>query len=532
MSAADGRDTVEISLPPSAVPAVTPDDVPPVAPGPARIKRTDAKLGVALKWSYALTTGGNAVVALMTFVLAAILSPKEFGVVTLAMVWVALGLILLQHGPTLAVIQQDDITDDHLNAAFWSTLVGAAGFCALFAALTPLWAAANRLPELVPVCLALSPMVFIQALNVIPDAVLRRQMQMRGIAIRMLVANLIGGAAAIGVAVAGYGLWALIVQQLAWPTLYAVMLWSMIDWRPRRPRLAEIRGPLRDIRRTSVQTYSGAVGSYLSVRVDVVVMGLFFGPLVIGIYRFAARFAEMVMELAAGGMRLVSLPHLARHGQDKPALGRELSRLVHGTAVLAFPALGVVAGAAHPLVLAVGDQWADAAYPLRVLCLVSAVIMVSTLFGVALQAMQNAGTPALFTWITMGLAAVAVPISSVLSASGSTVTKLMYVAWAMLLVQAAVAVVLGWILFRRLRIPPWRSLVVAAPAVASGVGAAVAGTLTYTTFDVHNRFLELFVVGWAAVGVAGIILLALDGEVRPRVTRLVANRLARRGAPA
>jgi teichuronic acid exporter len=379
------------------------------------------------------------------------------------------------------------------------------------------------------VCLALAPMVFIQALNVIPDAVLRRQMQMRGIAIRMLVANLLGGAAAIGVAVAGFGVWALVVQQLAWPTLYAVMLWSMIDWRPRRPRLTEIRGPLRDIRRTSVQTYSGAVGSYLAVRVDVVVMGLFFGPVVIGIYRFAARFAEMVMELAAGGMRLVSLPHLARHGQDKPALARELSRLVHGTAVLAFPALGVVAGAAHPLVLAVGDQWAEAAYPLRVLCLVSAVIMVSTLFGVALQAMQKAGTPALFTWITMGLAAIAVPVSSVLSSSGGTVTKLMYVAWAMLAVQAAVAVALGYILFRRvLAISPWRSVIAAAPAVASGLAAAAAGTLAYATFQGHNRFLELVVVGWAAAGVAGIVLLALDSEVRPRVTALVANRLARR----
>ncbi len=500
-------------------------------PGAARLGRTDAKLGTALKWSYLLSTGGYAVVALLTFVLAAILDPREFGVLAMALVWATLAVSLLQHGPTMAVIQQDDITDDHVNAAFWSTLAGAAGFSLLFAAAAPLWAALNRLPELTAVCLALTPLVMIQALNVIPDAVLRRRMQMRGIAIRALVSNLVGGVAGIACAVAGLGVWSLVVQQLTAPTLYAVMLWSMTDWRPRLG--GPLRQPLRDIRRTSLQTYGGAVGNFLSIRSDVLLMGVFFGPVVIGLYRFAARFADIVIEVTAGGLQQVSLAHLARHGDDRPALARELGRLMHGTAVLAFPMLGVVAGVAHPLVLVIGEQWADAAGPLRVLCVVSGVWMVGTMLGLALNAAQRAGIPAAFTWITMACSASAIVIGSRLSAGGSTAQKLMAVALGMLAVQVGVVGAMCYVVFRRvLRTSIGPTVRGALPGAVSGASAAVAGSVVHPLVDAAlATFPALVVTGTAATAAAGVALLALDGEVRGRVSRL-ARRLRRSPAAA
>jgi PST family polysaccharide transporter len=498
--------------------------------GAADVGRSDARLGHALKWSYVLTTGGYAVIALLTFVLASILSPREFGVLAMALVWVALAMVLLQHGPTMAVIQQDDITEDHVNAAFWSTLIGAAGFCVVFAALAPLWAALNGLPELTPICWALTPMVMIQAFNVIPDAVLRRRMQMRGIAIRSLVANLAGGVAGIGCALAGLGVWSLVVQQITFPTLYGIMLWSIIDW---RPRFAPIRKSFRDIRRTSLQTYGGSIGNYLSLRSDVLVMGLFFGPVVIGLYRFAARFAEMAVDLTASGLHQVSLPHLARHSQDKPALGRELGRLMHGTAVLACPVLGIVAGVAQPLVLFIGDQWGDAGGALRVLCLVSAVWMVGTLCGQALQAAQRAGIPALFTWITMVCAIAGIVFASLLSSGSDTTTKLMAAAWAMLATQVVTITAMGYVTYRViLKVSIWPTVMGALPGVLSGVAAAAGGAGVYAVVDgVLNKFLALAASGTAASVAAAIVLLTLDGEVRGRLAR-IAGRLRRTPAPA
>lgn len=492
--------------------------------GAAVLERGDTRLGSALKWSYLFTTGGYAITAILTFVLAAILSPREFGVLTMALVWVSLALVLLQHGPTIAVIQQDDITEDHANAAFWATMAGAVGFCVIFAAITPLWAAANGLPELTPVCLALTPMVIITALNVIPDALQRRRMQMRGIAIRVLTANLTGGLAGVGCAVAGLGVWSLVVQQVSTPAVYGTMLWIMTGWRPRFR--GPIRQQLRDIRNTSLHTYAGAFGSFLSSRTDVVLMGLFFGPVVIGLYRFAARFAEMVVDLTARGLHQVSLPHLARHGSDKNGFARELGRLMHGVAVLAYPMLGIVAGVAEPLVLFIGDQWAAAATPLRLLCVVSAIVVLAALFEPAMQAAQRPGVTAVFSWATTIASGLAIFLAARVSINGDTDEQLMAAAWAMFAVQASIVLVMGYVIFRRvLRVPMTPVLVAGVPGTLSGVVAAFASAGTYgLVAPALNKFFSLAVSGTAGVLVAGTLLLVLDREVRDRVLR-IARRL-------
>jgi teichuronic acid exporter len=519
-----------VVLPPVTDPGPATEPVPPAPEGTAVLERGGTGLGNALKWSYLLTTGGYAITAILTFILAAILSPREFGVLTMALVWVSLALVLLQHGPTIAVIQQDDITEDHANAAFWATMAGAVGFCLVFAAIAPLWAALNGLPELTPVCLALTPMVLITALNVIPDALQRRRMQMRGIAIRVLVANLTGGIAGVACAIGGLGVWSLVVQQVSTPAVYGTMLWLMSDW---RPRFGPIRRQLREIRSTSLHTYAGAFGNFLSSRTDVVLMGLFFGPIVIGLYRFAARFAEMVVDLTARGLHQVSLPHLARHGNDKTAFGRELGRLMHGVAVLAYPMLGIVAGVAQPLVLFIGDQWAEAAEPLRVLCVVSAIVVLAALFEPAMQAAQRPGITAVFAWTTTITSGLAIFFAARVSASAGTSGQLMAAAWSILTVQACLVLVMGYVIFQRvLHVSVAPILLAGLPGTLSGVVAAFASAGVYGLVDPWlDKFFALAASGTAGVLVAGTVLLVLDREVRERLIR-VAGRARRRRVAA
>ena len=493
-----------------------------------RLGRPTIGLGPALRWSYVMSTGGNAIQVLLTLVVAALLGPREYGLMALAMVWVALVLVLLQFGPTFAVIQQHDITDDHVNASFWATLAGSAGCALLLVATTPLWARYNDLPELVPLCLALTPVVVLQAFNVIQDAILRRRMQMRGIAIRVMLANLGAGATAVGGALAGFGVWALVAQQLVWPTLYAIMLWPIAGWRPRR---GPILRPLRELRRTSLQTYGGSIGGYLSSRVDVLLMGAFFVPELIGLWRFAQRLSEMANELTAGGLHVVSLPHLARHGEDPPALERELGRLMYGASLLTFPALGILAGSSDAVVRFIGDQWTLAAGPLRLLCLVAAAATIATILGVTAAAKQRPGIPALFSWITIPFLAGGIILSARLSADSGTAGRLLTIAVATLAVQLLITGALGYVVYRRLlRVPPGRTVRVALPGLASAAAAALAGHLTYQLVAPLHRVLDLAVTGTAATLAALVVLLALDRPARAfarRWSTRIGQRLAR-----
>jgi O-antigen/teichoic acid export membrane protein len=467
----------------------------------------------ALLWSYILTTGTYAITALMQFILAAILGPREFGVLWLAIVWVTLAQILMQHGPTMAVIQHERITERHLDAAFWSTLGGALLFGAALAATAPLWAAVNRLPELTLVTLALAPIVPLYALNVIPEAVLRRRMQLRGLAFRYLTSGLIAGVAGVACALAGLGVWALVVQQLGAALLNTVMLWAVTPW---RPRLRAVGPELRDIRGTSVKTLLGGVGSFAAMRIDVLLMGGLFGPVLVGLFRFAVRFPEMVVDVTARGLQTVSLPDLARHSEDRAALAVRLRHLVHAGAVFSVPALGVLAAAAEPLVLIIGEQWADAIVPLRMLCLVSVFTLAQALLGAGLQAAGRPGLPAAMTWLTALATGAAILAAAAMSAGAGTADRLVAVAAAMLLVQVPLVGVLGYLAFRGvLRVAIWPTIEAVLPSLLAALAAVVFGGAVPAMLDDGMAPVPGFALTAAVAGAAAaVVLFGLDRQAR------------------
>lgn len=484
-----------------------------------RIGRRGTRFKPALLWSYILSTGTYVNTALMTFILAAILGPREFGVLWIAIVWVTLAQILLQHGPTMAVLQHEHITDRHLNAAFWSTMAGATLFAGVLAAAAPLWASVNRLPELTAVCLALTPIVPLYALNVIPEALLRRRMQLRGVAVRYLTSGVIAGLAGVACAVAGLGVWALVVQQVGMAVLNVVLLWLVTPW---RPRLGRIGPELREIRGTSVKTLLGALGDFLTMRADVLLMGAFFGPVVVGLFRFAVRFPEMVVDVTARGLQSISLPDLARHSTDRAALAERLRRQLHAAAVFSVPGLGVLAATAEPLVLIIGDQWAESVQPLRLLCLVSVLVLLHSLLGAAMQAAQRPGLPAVMTWVTAVATAAAILIAALVSSGASTLGRLLAVAIAIVVVQVPLTAALGYLTFVRvLGSPAWPSIRAAGPSVlAAGTALAVGAPLVAVLGDAYHPAVVFVLTATAAGAGAGAALLATDAEVRSWLGRL------------
>lgn len=485
------------------------------------------RTSVALAWSYVLSVGGFGVNAVMTFVLAAILDPRAYGVMALGLVWVLFVQTLLQVGPTLAVIQHEDVTDDHYDVAFWTTIGGAVVLGGAFAAVSPLWAAYNSLPELVPVCLALAPIVLVRATVVIPDAILRRGMQMRIIAIRGLLAAVAGGVAGISFALAGFGVWSLVAQQVTNEVVYAVILWTVTRW---RPRLRWSVRALRDLRGTSVNSLLSSLGVFGASRADALVMGAYFTPQVLGLYRFALRMPQMVVDVAARGTQQVALPDLSRHGDDRTVFAQRLARLVHVGVVLGFPLLGVLAGLSRPVLALIGDQWAQAVVPMRVLCAASAVGIFGTVLGPALQAAGRAGVQAAHSWASAFVFLGAVVFAAQVAPAG-TVGQLMAVSWTMLAAEVLAVATLTFLTARyAMRVPARALLGRSLPAAVSAVAGGFTGWgVDHLVSASMPGLLALAIAGTAATTTAYLVLYVADAKVADRVGRMV--RRARRYRP-
>lgn len=484
-----------------------------------------SKLKAAVLWSYLLSTGSMAITGILTFVLAAILDPESFGVLALGMLWVGFAQMLLQHGPTMAVVQLEEITDDQADAAFWTTVGGALLFGGIFAALAPAWGAVNNLPGLAPVSWALIGVTLLTSISVIPDALLRREMKFKGIAVRALVGAGIGGIVGVVGALAGWGVWALVAQQLVAYAIYALTVWTVTPWRPKFPNPKRIFTEMKVMRRQSAQTLGGAVGVFLSNRMDVLLMGAFFGPIMVGLYRFALRLAEMVVDMTSRGLQQVSLPELARHQSDPEMLGKRLANLVHVAVVMSVPALAVLAAVADPLVRFIGPQWSEAAGPLRLLCAVSALGTVTSLLGPAMQAVQRASVPAILTWISAALSGVSLGAAAWLSRGKSVHQQLTAVATAALIVQVLMLVVTAVFAYRVvLRISVVPTLRVIVPALVAAVaGFGVAYFAEGLAWD--DAPFSAFVMGGGFGGVTALgVLAVLDDRIRDQVRRLLARR--------
>jgi PST family polysaccharide transporter len=482
----------------------------------------------ALLWSYTLALGRFATTAIVTVVMAALLDPRSYGVMALAMVWVTFAQTLALNATPQAVIQRDEVTDRHYDAAFWVTVAGSVVLAAVFAATAPLWASLNGAPELALVCWWLAPAIVLNGLVVVPDAIMRRHLQFKRLSLRVLIAGMLSGIAGIAVAAAGYGVWALVVQQITLTTFSAVAVWAAVRW---RPRFAPIRPALRDIRAYSLHSTSGFLANFLSTRTDALILGAFFGPTSIGLYRFATRITDTVTEVAVGGLGQVSLPHLSRFHTDRPAFASRLTWVVHAGSVLSFPVFGVLYGCAGWLLTWIGPQWTDATAGLRMLCVGGAVGALGAIFGAALQAAGRPGTSAAIGW---GMAIATMATMSFVGIGlrdGTGPTQVFAIALVFTVIHAIATLVASVIVFRRiLRTPLLPAVRPAVPAMVSGLTAGLAGWALQPLLGQASSLNGLLVTGTVTTLIAGAVLFGADATVRGRALGLLTRALPRRSA--
>jgi PST family polysaccharide transporter len=484
---------------------------------PAASAAPTGRVRSAIGWSYVLTAGriGSSIVVM--FLLAKLLGPREFGLLAMAIVFITIAQTIIQQGLISAIVQRDRLTADHLDAAFGVLVVAGLIGAAITIGLSPVWALINREPGLTAVCVALSPLVLLQGLATVPEAVLRRNLQFRSVAIRTLIASLLSGIVGVGLALAGAGIWALVGQQLLNSVISVVILWLICPWRPgHRPRLAAIR----ELWTFSAHSANAGLGLIIGSRADIICMGIFFGPVATGIYRLASRLPDMLVEVTVRSLQQVALPSLSRLQRDSERFAAHLTQLQHIGAVVGLPVLGALFAVAQPLVGLLGPQWDGTVTPLRTLCL---------LLGPALQAIGRPGTLAAIHWIRGALSVLTLATVGALMTGHAPVAQATAIALGGVGVQLLLNAITVWITVRRAAgtavsaflAPTVPALLAAISAAAVGIPAELLGAGGLPPIA------GLAVIGAGAGLVAAVLLWSTD----PRLRQLVLDRLRRRPDP-
>jgi len=313
----------------------------------------------AVFWSLVQRWGSRALSMAVLLVLARHLSPSDFGVVAFAAVFINVLGVLRDLGLAQALVQRQELTDDHFSTAFWASV--ATGM----ALSVSLYCGASILDHfldqglLLDIITALGISLLINSLRTVPIAILRRELRFKQEAARTLIATVCAGAVAIPLALNGFGPWALVAQAICESLVSVVCLWLAVRWRPRmrfsRARLRELAG------------FSAAVTGRqmlgLAVRhSDDLIIGTVLGATALGYYTVAYRILRLLGELSISVVTVVALPALARIATDRERFARAYADGTKLIVAVSAPLFCGLASTAPVLVpLAFGSEWTRSA---------------------------------------------------------------------------------------------------------------------------------------------------------------------------
>ena len=431
--------------------------------------------------------------------------------------------MFLDQGLAAALIQKNDLKQEHLDAVFWMDL--ALSFFLFLASVvfSGWWARLNHAPDAAPIIAVISVSIIIEALSVVQKSLLRRQMDFKSLAMRTNISVLVSGVVGIGMAFGGFRVWALVGQQIARDFVALVLLWTLSPW---RPRLKFSWGPLRDLMGFSVPNFAAQLANFAEGQAGPVVIGLLFGPLALGLFRLASRFVNCVVVVASSSIQAVSLPEFSRL-QDHPAeLRTSALSCVRLSSTVALPALAGLAAVSDPLMSVLGPEWAPASNVLKVLSVAGMFIIFAYFTGPLLQALARTHQLAILEWARTVVGILLLTVAGFVVRGGSVNAQIMAISLASLATSAIIVAPVYLYILMRLANLSLRDLTASVlPSVAAAATVASSAIL-FQSFRASvglrptAQLAAEAIVGFLAGGAA---LLTFDSHLRAVATRSFAK---------
>jgi len=402
-------------------------------------------------------------------ILARLVGPAEYGLVSLAMPFILLANVLADGGLVVALGRQKDASEAVESTAFWIAAgIGASLALVSCAAAWPI-GLAMREPRLPALIMALSPILLMNSLTVVANGRIIRERRFGLFAGGDLISTLAGAVTALAAATHGWGAWSLVAQQLV---LWVCKLTWVMARSGAKVRLMFRFAEVREILAFGANNLGATIADYASRNVDNMIVGAVLGATTLGYYAMAYQLIRIPDMLISGPFYYYIFTALSRaaHRGDRRAihaLAKGGLRLFATALAPLFLGLALVADLAVGVVL--GPKWVEAVAALRWLSAAGFGFCMCSVMAAMLTGLGRAG-------LQLRLA-IALSIATVVTVGGAVRFGLGPVACAL---ACGVTLVSGYYLdqlARDLKAPRLDLLAAFGPALAgcAALGAAVVG---------------------------------------------------------
>lgn len=320
----------------------------------------------SLIWKFLERIGIQGTQFVVSIVLARLLAPENFGLIAIVTIIISIANVFIQSGLGTALIQKKDADDLDFSSVFYASLSLATIIYTGIFFTTPLIAQFYNNDELIPIIRVLTLTLFIGVFSSIQYAYVARNMMFKKLFFRSMGSIIPSSIVGISLAFAGFGVWALVAQQLFSASLSVIILWFTVPWRPRLSFSFQRLGKLFSF---GWKLLLSSILDTIYSQIQGIVIGKMFSPTSLAFYDRGSHFPYIIVNNINNSIQAVMLPSLAAYQDDRPQVKKMMRRAIVTSSFLIIPMMAGLAAIAEPLVLVLlGEKWLPCVPFVRIFC--------------------------------------------------------------------------------------------------------------------------------------------------------------------
>ncbi len=307
---------------------------------------------------------------IVQIIIARILAPSDYGLISMMMVFIAIANVFVQNGFNMAVVQKKDAdVTDFSTALIINVLIGSVLYLGIVV-FSPSIAIFYNQPYITKCMPVMALLLIVGAVNSIQIAIANRQMQFKNLFKCNVVASFSSGVLGISAALIGLGVWALIIQQLTNSVVLSIMLYLQQHWKPNwvfdRKRAGELFA-------FGWKLLAAGLLNQVYNELNSLVIGRRYTSSDLAFYTKGSQFPKYVTTGVDSSISTVMFSAFSKNQNNRDALHEQMKKSVVVNSYLIFPILTFLAVAAEPIIkLLLTDKWLPMVPYMQICCLIFA----------------------------------------------------------------------------------------------------------------------------------------------------------------
>ncbi|SFG40252.1 lipopolysaccharide biosynthesis protein [Oribacterium sp. WCC10] len=321
-----------------------------------------------LFWKILEQCGSQGIQFVVALVLARLMTPEEYGTISLITIFIAIANTFVQSGFATALVQGKEIEEEDYSSVFWMSMLLALICYGVLFGIAPWIAGYYDTPVLRELVRVMGVVLFPGGVVSIQTAYVARNLRFRQLFQSTMIAVIISGAVSIVLAFQGYGVWAMAAQQIVYFFSLMIVMLMTVKW---YPHILFRTSRLKQLFSFGWKILASGLIDAVWQNIYGLIIGKKYSSADLGAYNRGEQFPKIIATNLSTAIQSVMLPAYSKEQDDPEVLRRMTSRSIRLSAFVIFPMMAGLAAVARPLVvLLLTDKWIVAA-PYLVLLAVS-----------------------------------------------------------------------------------------------------------------------------------------------------------------